>query len=191
MGLISREGALRTRSGAYRRRYDRTAIADVPWLVAFIGGAALGAESSLAWAGMMCCATWAAMADARFRIVPVPCAAAMALLAVACNGADAPRAVVLLAVSAAALGLLSALAKAIGSAFGAGDVAITACCLTALGGPHRWAPFAGTLLILMIIALIASASGNRAAGRGDAGLTLVPFGCFAAPALACALVATL
>lgn len=190
-GLIRREDALRTRSGPYRRRYDRTAVADSAWLPAFVASAVLGAAASPAWAAMMGCVTWAAMADARFRVIPRSCAAAMAAASIACNGPEAMRAAALLALTTALLAPLVRLARASRSAFGAGDVVLTACCITALGAPRRWMPFAAALLAMLAMALIASSIGRRAAGGDGAGPTLVPFGCFAAPALACALAASI
>lgn len=190
-GLISRETVVRTRAGAYRRHHDRTAVADVPWIPAFVAAAALGSAASPAWAGLMCCATWAAMADARFRIVPRACAAAMILLSIACNGAAAPRAGALMAVALAFFGLFAVLGRAVASRFGSGDVVLMASCVTALGSPGRWVSFSSALLALLLIALIASASGRRVAGRERAGRTLIPFGCFTAPALAWALAASL
>lgn len=191
LGLISREDVLRTRAGGYRRRYDRTAAADAIWLPAFLAAAAIGAAASPAWAGMMCLSAWAAMADARFRVVPRTCAAGMILLSIACDAAAMPRPIVLMVLALAFFGLFAVLGRAVGSRFGSGDVILMASCVTALGSPGRWVPFSSALLALLLIALIASASGRRVAGRERAGRTLIPFGCFTAPALAWALAVSL
>lgn len=178
---IPLEMVVRTRSGAYRRRYDRTLASDLPWLPVFILAAALGWRVGGACAAFCLLLAAAAHADARFRVIPVGVAAAM--MAGAPFSPAVPELIPAACLwLAGGLGLLAVAKLAAGwmsVPFGAGDVillATTTASLMPIGGVLPYlAALASELALALAIARMGGAGTAREATVPLAAAALPPY----------------
>lgn len=186
-GIITPEQAAPASSGRYRRLYDRTVIADLPWLAAHVAMTAIGWRANPACAAALSMFAWAAMADTRFRVLPWSVALAIPVLAVAVHASRQESAAVATAFLVATLlfGMLAwAVARRAGTEFGGGDILLIAgaTSLSAGFGPKGLASF----LLLLAIEL----TGALVLSRVRRGQNLIPFGAYVAPAIGAALLLT-
>lgn len=136
-GLIDDNLLDLARSGAYARKYDRTVEADLPWLLVHLLATLAGATVSPAASVLMALSAVAAQTDTRFRVIPIPCAAAMlaaALVALPGDLSDIETRVVVLGLLVLLLLLGKRLADRMGIDFGTGDIVLCAAPLTATAG---------------------------------------------------------
>lgn len=150
-GIMAEEVAMEALSGAYRRRYDRTLAAEVPWLPVYWVASLIGAHVSPASSVLLCSLASAAQCDVRFRVIPTALAVGMVPLcftAVPDPALIGNRAVAALAVFPA-LAMACALAKRRSLSFGLGDVFLLACPCIALAGSEGLAVFLGALVVVL------------------------------------------
>lgn len=162
-GLLSDEGLKSTLGGPYRRGYDRTPAAEIPWLPIYLGAALIGARISPACMVFMGVLASAAHCDVRFRVIPTTLAVGMIPLSIVAAPIDSMpvlwgrivTALILLAMSA----LSGVLARRQGMAFGAGDAFLIAGTITATAGFTVFA-YSFVLLFEMLVRSLTGASSN-------------------------------
>ena len=148
-GVLSKRVAQKALSGSYRRRYDRTLAAELPWLPAYLGMSAIGALVSPASSLLLSAITSAAQCDSRFRVIPTVLAVALVPMGIAALPAETGAQVGIRVVAAAGAFAIAALAgvmaKRKGARFGAGDLFLIACPVSTLAGDSALAVFLASM----------------------------------------------
>ena len=148
-GVLSECVTQKALSGSYRRRYDRTLAAELPWLPVYLGMSTVGALVSPASSLLLSAITSAAQCDSRFRVIPTVLAIALVPMGLAAlPPATEPQAgvkVVAAAGTFAIAALTGVIAKRKGARFGAGDLFLITWPVSALAGDTALAIFLASL----------------------------------------------
>ena len=169
-GILSECVAQKALSGSYRRGYDRTLAAELPWLPIYLGMSTIGVLVSPASSLLLSAITSAAQCDSRFRVIPTVLAIALVPMGLAAlppaTEAQAGVKVVAAAGTFAIAALTGLMAKRKGARFGAGDLFLITWPVSTLAGD--------TALAIFLASLTAELAIRAYWGRRTAAATDIP-----------------
>ncbi len=167
-GILAGDRVRPALSGAYRRHYDPTLSADIPWLPLYLGMAMIGSMTSTASAMLLSAVASAAQCDSRFRVIPTALALAIVPLGVLAVPAATGAQVAVRAAAGAGTFAIAAMARAVarrgGANFGTGDLFLIACPVATLAGSPALMVFLASLTAELAVRAV---WGRRAAAAGD------------------------